>query len=150
MSDSPDPVQPGGLLNYTINYKNRGGIALNASIEASYDPSVKFASATPEPDAGTEGLWSLGDLDKNSSGTIVITARAGANLTDGSTLTSTAKLTSEGRAMACASAITRVNCSAPELYIEKQPPTRSSGPVAHLSTPSTIETRDLALPLTSP
>lgn len=119
MQDSPDPVRPGGLLNYTITYKNRGGPAPNASIEASYDKNVEFASAAPEPNAGTKDRWSLGDMDKNCSGTIKINARADPNLTDGFTLTSTAKVTSDGRDTACASATTRVNCSAPELYIEK-------------------------------
>nr|CBH37570.1 hypothetical secreted protein, NosD and DUF11 family [uncultured archaeon] len=52
-SDEPDPVQPGGTLNYTIIVENTGNaIATNVNVTETYDANVTFTSAVPAPLTG--------------------------------------------------------------------------------------------------
>ncbi|RCV64734.1 Beta-propeller repeat-containing protein [Methanophagales archaeon] len=76
-SDSPDPVQPGGVLTYTIEFENTGNIAAtNVTIIDHYPKGVTFISAYPAPDAGTNNIWTIGNLSAGASGTIIIKVRA--------------------------------------------------------------------------
>jgi uncharacterized repeat protein (TIGR01451 family) len=119
LADNPDPVRPKGMLNYTISYLNKGGYALKTAIAANYDQNLAFISASPSPDQGTDNLWTLGDLDKDGSGTIKVTLQASSTVPDGSVLTSSAKISSSDGASAQASASTSVSNTAPSLFIEK-------------------------------
>jgi uncharacterized repeat protein (TIGR01451 family) len=119
LADNPDPVRPGGLLNYTISYLNTGGYALGTGVKADYDPSLAFVSAFPSPDTGTDNLWTLGDLDKDGSGIIRAILRTSPTLPDGSMLTSSASISSPDGPTSSASAMTAVSNTAPLLFIEK-------------------------------
>ncbi len=119
LAGSPDPVSPGGYLNYTMSYLNRGGYAFNAVVEANYDKNISFISATLAPDADTNNRWTLGDLGKNKSGLIKINTTVKADALDGSTLSSSAAISSDDGLPANATATTTVSSKPPILSIEK-------------------------------
>lgn len=119
LADNPDPVRPGKVLNYTIGYLNRGGVALGAVVEANFDACVNFISANPAPDAGTNNRWTVGVLGRNESGSINVSVRAGASHSDGSTITTTARISSDEGSSAQVAASTKVSTITPLLFIEK-------------------------------
>lgn len=119
LADNPDPVSPGGKINYIISYRNIGGYSLGTTISIDYDPKLAFISATPSPDAGTDNFWTLGDLDNNDSGIIMVTLQANSSLADGSILSSSAKISSADGPSAQASASTAVKSTYPSLIIGK-------------------------------
>lgn len=122
LTDRPDPVRPGGLLNYTISCLNTGSYALDTAVDANYDANLAFVSAFPTPDQGTDNLWTLGDLDNNSTAIIKVTLRAASTLLEGSTLTSSANLSSPDGPGVQAFALTNVSRAAPpkpDLVIER-------------------------------
>ena len=92
LTDSPDPVAPGGTLHYTISYENRGGPASGAMVQAAWDPSLIFLSATPAPDQGTENAWTLGELAGNSSGSIEVALQAPGDGAEGRVLSASARI----------------------------------------------------------
>ncbi|MDD4651566.1 MAG: hypothetical protein PHQ34_04980, partial [Methanothrix sp.] len=120
LADNPDPVRPDGLLNYTVNYLNAGGYALQTAVKADWDPNLTFISALPDPDTGTDNLWTLGDLDREGSGTIRAILRAASSLPDDSMLTSSVQISSPDGVATHASAMTAVSNAAPLLFIEKR------------------------------
>lgn len=119
LADNPDPVRPDGLLNYTVNYLNAGGYALQTAVKADWDPNLTFVSAIPGPDTGTDSLWTLGDLDREGSGTIRAILRAASSLPDDSMLSSSVQISSPDGVATHASAMTAVSNTAPLLFIEK-------------------------------
>ena len=119
LADNPDPVRPDGLLNYTVSYLNAGGYALQTAVKADWDSNLTFVSATPGPDAGTDSLWTLGDLDREGSGTIRAILRAASSLPDDSMLTSSVQISSPDGVATHATAMTAVSNTAPLLFIEK-------------------------------
>jgi len=120
LADNPDPLRPGGVLNYTISYLNTGGYSLGTIIEAIYDQHLEFISASPSPDPGTDNLWTLGELDEDDSGIIKLTLKASSTPANGSVMTSSVKISSKDNSSAQASATTSVNTIAPLLLIEKR------------------------------
>ncbi len=46
VTDSPDPVNAGGLLTYTITVRNSGSYSQNVDVLASLDPNTTFSSAS--------------------------------------------------------------------------------------------------------
>ena len=119
VADYPNPIRPGDELTYAINYKNIGGYAQGAAIQATYDPKVAFISAVPAPDQGSDSQWTLGDLMNGASGTIEVKLGIGSSLADGTLLTSSARIASQDGVSAQDTAITRVMSTAPTLQIEK-------------------------------
>ena len=108
LTDSPDPLAPGGTLSYTISYANKGGPAEDSRIEASWDPSLTFLSATPAPDGGSQNSWSLGRLPGNSSGSIEVSLQAPADAAEGLVLAASAAISTSGTEAARASATTTI------------------------------------------
>lgn len=89
----PEPVSPGGLLNYTIRYENTGGRdAHYVVIKETYNKSLTFLTSDPAPDTGTVNLWSQGVLKMGESGRILIQARVSALALPGSIITNQAEL----------------------------------------------------------
>jgi len=78
-SDSPDPIQPGETLTYTITVKNTGGShAENVVVREQYDPNFIYVSASPSPDSGNN-RWNIGTLAPGESKTIIITGTVADN-----------------------------------------------------------------------
>ena len=89
----PEPVSPGGLLNYTIRYENIGGAdAHDVVIKETYNKSLIFLTSDPAPDTGTKNLWSQGVLKRGESGRILIQARVSALALPGSIITNQVEL----------------------------------------------------------
>ena len=120
LTDSPDPLAPGGLLTYNISCANQGGPAEAAKIDASWDPSLIFLSATPAPDPGSENAWSLGSLPGNSSGTIRVSLQAPADAAEGRVLSASALISAAASPAAQASATTTIEARPSRLFIEKR------------------------------
>ncbi|NMB85351.1 MAG: hypothetical protein GYA29_03770 [Methanothrix sp.] len=99
MIDDPDPVLPGGILNYTVNYRNSKDSAIWAMAHVIYDRNVSFLSASPPPDTGTEGQWTVGDISPQGSGTINISVRVNPSAPGGSELVSHAQIGSSSAAL---------------------------------------------------
>jgi uncharacterized repeat protein (TIGR01451 family) len=97
-----------------------GGPAEEASIEASWDPSLTLISATPAPDQGSENAWSLGQLPANSSGSIEVSLEAPVDAAEGLVLSGSATISTSGMAAAQASATTIIQASPSRLFIEKR------------------------------
>jgi uncharacterized repeat protein (TIGR01451 family) len=85
----PSTVEAGGVLKYTIDYANDGDAdATGVVIEETYDENVTFISSTPiPPDPGADNIWTIGNLPREVSGSIVILVRVNSSLGSGSTLT---------------------------------------------------------------
>lgn len=101
----PNPVIPGGTINYTITYRNIGaGAAHNVVVKEKYSQNVVFLSADPLPDPGTTDTWSIGDLpDGGEPHVIKIAAKVSPDAGAGSSIMNEADITSNenapGRAM---------------------------------------------------
>jgi len=120
LTDSPDPLAPGGALTYTISYENRGGPAEEVEVETTWDPSLTFHSATPAPDQGTENSWSLGTLPASSSGSIEVSLQVPPDAAEGLVLTASALISCPDGPAAQASATTTIEASPSRLFIEKR------------------------------
>ncbi len=95
-SDNPDPVEPGALLTYTLDYASAASVTLtNAVIVETYDARVSFVSAIPAPDVG-DNQWNLGDLAPGQFGSIEITVLVDAGLSGGELLANDAVLSVDG------------------------------------------------------
>gem|GEM_PF-1105729 len=73
--DWPDPVSPGGLLNYTISLESLSQDAHGIVVQETYDDDVIFLSSVPPPDEGTDNRWTFGDLLQGKTGSISLTVR---------------------------------------------------------------------------
>lgn len=110
--DQPDPVSPGGVLNYTIIFENLGKDAHGVVVQETYDDRVIFLTATPQPDEGTDDQWTIGDLMQGEAKSIALAVRVKPFLKAGMTLQSTAEVQSDGDLNASDSCITSVKGSA--------------------------------------
>lgn len=82
-TDSPDPVQPGGTITYTLTYENIGDIAAyNVIITETYDPLVTFVSANPPPTSGNN-VWEITELNVDGPHNIQIIVEVSPDATDG-------------------------------------------------------------------
>lgn len=116
----PDPVQAGKTLTYTISYQNLGNeTAHGVVITDSYDKNVTYASSSPLPDAGSNNIWSLGDLAKGVSGTITVNVKVNPLVQNGSLLKNTGEISCDEKIKANASANTTVLGLLPMLLINK-------------------------------
>jgi len=88
-TDDPDPVDQDGTLTYTIVVNVTNGTAFNATVADTFPAGVTFESASPAPDGGTNGTFSLGDLTGPTTSTITINV----TVTGSDTLTNNATLT---------------------------------------------------------
>ncbi len=84
----------GGLLNYTILYKNAGGSdAHDVVITETYDKNLTFLRSDPPPDRGSVNRWSLGVLSIGESGSIQIQTKVSALALFGSKIVNKVELT---------------------------------------------------------
>jgi len=90
----PQMAIPGGLLNYTILYKNAGGSdAHDIVIKETYDKNLSFLRSDPPPDAGSMNRWSLGVLKIGESGSIQIQTKVNALAVPGSIIVNKVEMT---------------------------------------------------------
>lgn len=115
----PNPVNPGGQLNYEISYRNRGGNASQVKIETAYDPNLAFVSSDPAPDQETVNNWTIGDLAGNASGIINVSLNVNSSAADGAMLAGSSRISCDEGAMAQDSVLTKVRNRTPLLLINK-------------------------------
>jgi uncharacterized repeat protein (TIGR01451 family) len=61
--DSPDSVNPGGTLTYTLTVSNTGAVSdTGIVVRELFDPNLTVVSSSPPPDLGTTDRWSIGFL----------------------------------------------------------------------------------------
>ncbi len=94
--DSPDTVEPGGTLTYTLHYSNISLLPIdNVVIEETYDPGVSFVTASPLPDIGNS-QWTLGTLAAGETGSITITVIVDPGAVDGDVLVNNVSISGDG------------------------------------------------------
>ena len=84
-SDSPDPVQAGANLTYTLVYSNTGNqTATSVVVRDTLDPHLDYLSATPSPSGFTSGnpYWNRPSLAPGGVAQIVLRVRARTPLTN--------------------------------------------------------------------
>ena len=90
-SSPPDIVAPGGLLSYTIEYRNRGSGAASSVVlsdDIPVDATVAGAPGAASTDAGV--AWALGELDAYAdelSEVVVLEVNGNANVVPSSITT---------------------------------------------------------------
>ncbi len=73
----PQEASPGNAVNYSVRYKNNGGIAFkNLKIKVDYPPDFSYATAEPLPATGNS-VWYVGDLGPGESGEVKISGSIG-------------------------------------------------------------------------
>ncbi len=92
-SDSPDPVENGTTLSYTITVSSTGnGTAFNVTVNDTYPAQVIFSSASPSPLSGTNNTFILGNLTAGQTVIMNITVTVG-QVTNGTIINNTANAT---------------------------------------------------------
>jgi parallel beta-helix repeat protein len=90
----PNPVAPGGQLNYTITVTSSGnGTAYNVTVNETYPPQVIYLTSQPTPAAGTNNSWLLGNLTAGSVVLLNITVNVPSSVTNGTVINNTVNLT---------------------------------------------------------
>ncbi len=94
-SDSPDPVQAGGQITYTLTYSNTSGTetAPGSTIVDTLPANTIFISAS-DGGVGAGGVvtWGLGNLGPGAGGTRTLVVQVDSPLTDGTVLLNSATL----------------------------------------------------------
>ncbi|MFT4572036.1 MAG: putative repeat protein (TIGR01451 family) [Hyphomicrobiaceae bacterium] len=94
--DSPDSVEPGGTLTYTLDYSNISLLSIDdVVIEEAYDAATSFVTAVPFPDVGNS-QWNIGTLLPRQTGTITITVLVDGAASDGDVLVNSVSMSGDG------------------------------------------------------
>jgi uncharacterized repeat protein (TIGR01451 family) len=82
----PDPVSPGGTLNYSIRVNNTGNTtATNVTVKETYDGNVTFVMAVPAPAPGND-TWKFTSLNASETRWINISVIVNASVLNGTVL----------------------------------------------------------------
>jgi uncharacterized repeat protein (TIGR01451 family) len=82
----PDPVSPGGTLNYTICVNNTGNAtATNVTVTETYDGNVTFVSAVPAPSLDND-TWKFATLNASETRWVNISVIVNASVLNGTVL----------------------------------------------------------------
>ncbi len=93
-TNTPNPVEPGAQLAYTITVRSTGtGTAHNVTINDTYPDLVIYDSSQPEPVAGTNNTWILGNLTAGTTIIVNITVIVSSSAPDGVVLNNTVNAT---------------------------------------------------------
>ncbi len=98
VTDSPDPVEAGGQITYSLSYSNSSSTnetALGAILTDTLPNNTNFVSASDGGtvnNTGTMVTWSLGDLAPGASGTRILVMQVDSPLPNGTLLTKSATL----------------------------------------------------------
>ena len=95
-TSSPDPVEAGKTLHYTIIMTNSGNEnATSVTVTEDYDPNVSWVYSNPAPDSGSGNrVWTFPTLIVGSPRTIDIVVQVASPLPVGTVLTNRATLDS--------------------------------------------------------
>ena len=88
-TDSPDPVNAGSNITYTLSYSNTGNMNATSTVITDVVPAgTTFVSASNGGalSAGTV-TWSIGTLAAGASGSVTLTVKVNAPIADGATIT---------------------------------------------------------------
>jgi uncharacterized repeat protein (TIGR01451 family) len=120
MTDSPNPVQAGSNLTYTLTYGNNGnanasGVVLTTSVPA----NTSFVSATGGGAAsGGTVTWNLGGLNTGSSASVQLVVKVASPLANGTVINSGAPVIDcNETSPVSGSAVTTTAQSAPSLSV---------------------------------
>lgn len=120
---SPNPVQAGGLLTYTLTVRNDTIAAVtNLLITDTVPASTTFVSASlphTGPDANGVVGWPLAALDPNSSAIVVMVVQVNGAVPTGTLIANTAWLTSEQGLGDSATTLTPVNIQIADPVVTK-------------------------------
>lgn len=136
LSDSPEPVEAGGALVYTIDYGNTGDAdAENTILTLTLDDDVAYDAASPPPDSGSGQVrtWNLDTVAIGASGQVIVNVTVDSPLDNGTVLESVASLDSDQTGVVADSQETTVH-SQPILHIDKsdlQDPVQAGGPIVY-------------------
>ncbi len=87
ITDSPDPVEPGESIRYTIKIENMEDDDISVDIRAILDPQVDFISASNNGDEErNEVVWTNIDLDEDEDQTVTLTVRVDNGADDGDSI----------------------------------------------------------------
>ncbi|MEM4240040.1 MAG: DUF11 domain-containing protein, partial [Candidatus Woesearchaeota archaeon] len=90
----PNPVAPGGQVNYTITVTSNGnGTAFNVTVNDTYPAEIVFNSAQPTPVSGTNNTFVLGNLTAGRIVRINITVIVPASVPDETVINNTVNVT---------------------------------------------------------
>jgi uncharacterized repeat protein (TIGR01451 family) len=111
LSDSPDPVDAGDGITYTILYENTGSDeALAVSIVDTIPAHTNYLSNTGGGVFdGQRVIWSLGTLAAGASGSVTLTVEVHWPLLNGTNIDNSAHITCQQGAVADAAEITQVS-----------------------------------------
>ncbi len=92
-TDYPDPVNASSNLTYQINVTSSGnGTAFNATVNDTYPNETIYLTSQPDPLAGTNNTWILGNLSQGTNVSINITVLV-MNISNGSVINNTVNVT---------------------------------------------------------
>jgi uncharacterized repeat protein (TIGR01451 family) len=88
-SDSPDPVQAGGTITYTLSYGNTGNAnGTSVLISDTLPANTSFVSATGGGVlSGSAVSWAIGTLAPGAAGSVQMVVHVASPLTNGTTIT---------------------------------------------------------------
>lgn len=75
IKDAPTSVSPGGTITYVITYGNNLQEPVDLVVVESYDPKTAFVQADPQPDSGTNNVWTIKNLSPGQHGQITVKVR---------------------------------------------------------------------------
>jgi uncharacterized repeat protein (TIGR01451 family) len=119
-TDAPDPVSPGGTLNYSISVNNTGNAtATSVTVKETYDGNVTFVSAVPAPSPGND-TWIFTSLNVSETRWINISVTVNASVLNGTVLHNIVNVTcDEGVSDSDTEDTTVLSALAPVLEINK-------------------------------
>ncbi len=77
IKDAPKSASPGSTITYVITYGNNLLEPADIVVVEDYDPRTAFIQATPQPDSGTNNVWTFRDLAPGEHGQIIVKVRVG-------------------------------------------------------------------------
>lgn len=119
-TDEPDPVGPGDVLVYEIEYGNSGpATATGVVLTATLDSNVAFLDSHPSSSVGAGGsrYWGLGSLAPGGFGSIELRVTVNSSVADGTVLVNTARIRSNQGAPDPSTEDTQV-VAAPDLTLD--------------------------------
>jgi hypothetical protein len=75
IKDAPKSTSPGSTITYVITYGNNLLEPVDLVVIENYDPRTTFIQASPQPDPGTNNVWTFRSLPPGGHGQILVKVR---------------------------------------------------------------------------